>query len=147
MNRSMSNLQYSIEINAPREKVWNTLWQEKTFHEWADIIDPGMYIAGDLVEGNVVKFMSPKGFSVSSLVEIFIVNELVSFRHVMDIKGDVEVENEWTGGKESFSLTENRGVTTLTIELDTPPELEDNFKVILPKVLERVKILSEETNK
>jgi uncharacterized protein YndB with AHSA1/START domain len=139
----MKNLQFSIEIKAPRKKVWSTLWQEKTFHEWADIIDPGMYIEGDLKEGNRVKFMSPKGFSVSSLVESFIVNELVSFRHMMDIKGSVEVENEWTGGMESFSLTEYSGVTTLTIELDTPTELEENFKVILPKVLERVRMMSE----
>jgi uncharacterized protein YndB with AHSA1/START domain len=145
MNRIIKKLQFSIAIEAPREKVWNTLWQEKTFREWADIIDPGMYIDGDLKEGNRVKFMSPNGFGVTSLVERFIPNELVSFRHMMDTKEGEERKNEWTGGKECYSLTENSDLTTLTIELDTPPEQEDNFKVILPKVLECVKMMSEGT--
>jgi hypothetical protein len=29
----------SIEITAPRDKVWSTLWDEKTFRDWAGIID------------------------------------------------------------------------------------------------------------
>jgi hypothetical protein len=25
--------------NSPRDKVWSTLWDEKTFRDWAGIID------------------------------------------------------------------------------------------------------------
>ncbi len=44
---------------------------------------------------------------------------------------------------ESYSLTENGNLTTLTIALDVPPEQEEAFKDILPKALERVKVLAE----
>ena len=139
----MQKLQFSIEIRSPKETVWKTLWEDKTFRDWANIIDEGMYMTGDLKEGNEVQFISPSGFGVTSLVDKLIVNEFVSFRHMMDTQDGGEREKEWTGGTESYSLTENSGVTALTVELDAPPEQEENFKIRLPKVLKRVKILAE----
>lgn len=139
----MQKLQFSIEIKSPKETVWKTLWEDKTFRDWANNIDEGMYMTGDLKEGNEVQFMSPSGFGVTSLVDKLIVNEFVSFRHMMDTQDGEKREKEWTGGTESYSLTENSGVTTLTIELDVPPEQEENFNDRLPKALDRVKILAE----
>lgn len=139
----MQKLQFSIEIKSPKETVWKTLWEDKTFRDWANNIDEGMYMTGDLKEGKEVQFMSPSGFGVTSLVDKLIVNEFVSFRHMMDTQDGEKREKEWTGGTESYSLTENSGVTTLTIELDVPPEQEENFNDRLPKALDRVKILAE----
>jgi len=135
---------FSIEIHAPQEKVWRTLWQDKTFRDWTNNIDEGMYLLGELKEGNEVHFMSPNGFGVKSLVEKYVENESISFRHLMDTKDNAEREKEWTGGEESYSLTETNGITTLTVEMDLPPEQVENFKNIIPKALARVKWLSEE---
>lgn len=139
----MKKLQFSIDIEAPREKVWSILWDDKTFRDWANNIDEGMYMTGDLKEGNEVQFMSPNGFGVASFVSKLAVNEFVSFQHMMDTRDGEEREKEWTGGTESYSLTEKDGVTTLTIESGTPPEQEENFTIRLPKALQRVKILAE----
>lgn len=142
----MKRQNFSIEIRAPRDKVWNVLWDDTTFRDWANIIDEGTYMIGELKEGNEVQFISSVGgYGVTSLVEKLIPNEFVLFSHSADTKdsGEQEREKEWTGGMESYSLTEKDGDTTLTVEIDVPPEQEETFKVRQPKALERVKVLAE----
>ena len=142
----MKRMQFSIEIKAAKEKVWSTLWDDQTFREWASIIDEGTYIVGEIKEGNEVQFISSvSGYGVTSLVEKLTLNEFVSFRQIADTKdsGEREREKEWTGGTESYSLAENDGVTTLTVDIDVPPGQEETFQVRFPKALERVKYLAE----
>ncbi len=139
-------MQFSIEIKASREKVWNTLWEDKTFCDWASIIDEGTYMIGEMKEGNKVQFISSvSGYGVTSLIQKLAPNEFVSFMHVADTKesGEQEREKEWTGGTESYSLAEKDGVTTLTVELNVPRGQEEMSKVRFPKALKRVKILAE----
>ncbi len=101
-------------------------------------------MVGELKEGGEVQFISSvNGYGVTSLVEKLILNKLVSFRNMADKKDSGEREKEWTGGTESYSLAENDGVTTLTVNMDVPPGQEETFKIRLPKALERVKILAE----
>jgi hypothetical protein len=142
----MQRQQSSIKIKAPRERVWNTLWEDKTFRNWGNIIDEGQYMVGEIKEGNEVQFISSvSGYGVTSLVEKLTLNEFVSFRQIADTKdsGEREREKEWTGGTESYSLAENDGVTTLTVDIDVPLGQEETFKVRFPKALERVKFLAE----
>jgi len=142
----MKELQFSIKINAPKEKVWNTLWDDTTFRDWANIIDEGTYMKGVLKEGNKIQFISSvNGYGVTSLVEKLVQNELVVFRHMADTKdsGEQKREKDWTGGTESHSLTEVNGITTLTVEFDVPTEMEEIFIVRFPKALERIKALAE----
>lgn len=142
----MEKMQFSIEINATKERVWDTLWEDETFRQWASIIDPGTYMVGDLDEGNEIQFISAEnGYGVTSLVEKLKPGEFLLLRHQSDTQssGEQERKKEWTGGEESYRLTEKDGVTTLTVAFDVPPELEEYFKVNYPKALERVKVLAE----
>ena len=34
----MKEIQFLIEINASKERVWATLWEEVTFRDWANNI-------------------------------------------------------------------------------------------------------------
>ena len=142
----MQELQFSIEINAPAPRVWDTLWQDETFREWASIIDPETYMVGELKEGNELQFISAaSGYGVTSLVEKLVVGEFLRLRHRADTQDDGKRarENEWTGGEESYSLAEKEGTTTLTVAFDVPPELEEMFRVSYPKAMERIKVLAE----
>jgi uncharacterized protein YndB with AHSA1/START domain len=142
----MKEMQFSIEIHATKERVWDTLWQDETFREWASIIDPGTYMIGDLKEGNEVQFISSaNGYGVTSSVEKIVAGELLLLRHRADTQenGKRERGKEWAGGEESYSLVEKDGTTTLTVAFDVPPEMEEYFKVNYPKALERVKTLAE----
>lgn len=142
----MKEIQFSIKINASKEKVWNTLWEDATFRDWANIIDEGLYIKGVMKEGHEIQFISSvNGYGVTSLVERFTPNEFVLFKHRADTKesGEQERENEWTGGAESYSLAEKDGITTLIVKTDIPHEQEETFNIRFPKALERLKTLSE----
>lgn len=138
-------MQFSIEINATKESIWNTLWQDETLREWAGIIDPGTHMVGELKEGNQIQFISGNGYGVTSLVEKLVPGEFLLLRHSADTQdsGKRERENEWTGGEESYSLADKDGVTTLNASFDVPPEMEEYFQENYPKALERVKVLSE----
>ena len=142
----MKEMQFSIEINATKEEVWNTLWQDETFREWASIIDPNTYMVGELKEGNEVRFISStSGYGVTSMVEKLIAGEFLLLRHRADTQeeGKREREKEWTGSEERYALVEKDGSTALTVAFDVPPGLEEYFKANYPKALERVKVLAE----
>ena len=144
----MKEMQFTLEIHASRERVWDTLWQDETFREWAGIIDPGTHMIGDLIEGNEVQYISGNGYGVTSLVEKLMPGEFLLLRHSADTQenGAQERKNEWTGGKESYSLSEKAGTTTLTAAFDVPPEMEEYFKTSYPRALKQVKVLAERGN-
>ena len=144
---NMKKLQFSIEIDASKERVWATLWDDKSFRDWASIIDEGTYMQGEMIEGNEIQFISSvNGYGVTSLIEKLTPNEFILFRHSADTKesGQHQREKEWTGGTESYSLTENNGVTALIVKTDVPQEMEEMFNIRLPQALERIKTLAEE---
>lgn len=142
----MKQLHFSIQIQAPKETVWKTLWQDATFREWAGIIDPGTYMRGELRQGNEVEFISAEnGYGVTSLVEKVLPEEALVLRHRADTQdaGARERDEQWTGGTESYRLEEQEGVTTLTVSFGVPSEMEEYFVTTYPKALEKVKELSE----
>ncbi len=141
----MKEMQFEIEINTSKEQVWNALWQDETFREWAGIIDPGTHIVGELIEGNQVQFISENGYGVTSLVEKLTENQFLLLRHEADTQdnGKSERAHEWTGGAETYSLAEKDGITTLTVSFGVPSKMEDYFAINYPKALNRVKVLAE----
>ena len=142
----MKELQFSIEIEATKEKVWATLWQDSTFREWAGLIDPGTYMVGEIKEGNELQFISAEnGYGVTSLVETLIDGEFLLLRHQADTQevGTKTREPEWTGSSESYELKEHDDHTTLIVTFEVPPQQEEYFTAAYPKALDRLKALAE----
>ncbi len=138
-------MQFSIEIRASKERVWDTLWQDETLRQWAGIIDPGTYMVGDLEEGNEVQYISGNGYGVTSKVLKLMPGEFLLLRHSADTQdtGKQEREKEWTGGEESYTLKEEDDTTTLVVTFDVPEDMEEYFQITYPKALEQVKLLAE----
>lgn len=142
----MKELEFTVEIEASKHKVWNTMWQDATFRAWAGLIDPGTYMKGELKEGGEVEFISSEnGYGVTSLVEKIIPSELLVLRHEADTQeiGTKTRKKEWTGGTEAYTLTEKDGVTTLTVAFDVPPNQEAYFTEHYPLALNKLKELAE----
>ncbi|MBP7807172.1 hypothetical protein KA047_01610 [Candidatus Saccharibacteria bacterium] len=142
----MKQMQFTVEISADRQKVWDTLWQDKTFREWAGLIDPGTYMVGELKAGNEVQFISAEnGYGVTSLVAEVTPCESLLLKNKADTQksGTESRDDEWTGGEENYSLTEKEGTTSLSAAFDVPPEMEEYFALNYPKALQRVKELAE----
>lgn len=126
--------------------MWQTLWSDRTFRDWASRIDEGTYMVGELKEGHDIQFISgDSGYGVTSRVLKVVPHAFLSLRQLLDTKGHGTQarEPEWAGGEESYALAEQGGVTTLTATIDVPPGLEEMFKVRFPQALERVKVLAE----
>lgn len=142
----MVELNYTIKINATKQKIWAVLWEDQTFREWANLIDEGTYMKGELKEGGEVEFISSvNGYGVTSFVERLIPEEFVLLKHLEDTQeyGTDQREKEWTGGSESYRLSEGDGLTELTLVMDVPEDLENYFNGVYPSVLNSIKALSE----
>ncbi len=142
----MKDMHFTVEIHASKETVWDVLWQDQTFRQWAGLIDPGTYMVGELKPGKEVQFISAEnGYGVTSLVAELVPNESLVLKHRADTKesGTKERENEWTGGTESYELVEKGGVTTLKVTFDVPEDMEEYFAGNYPKALNCVKLLAE----
>lgn len=141
----MHTLNFQVQINSPARTVWNVLWQDATLREWAGIVDPGTYMVGELVEGATVQFNSAEGYGVTSLVAKLIPNEFILFRHKADTKdiGESRRHDQWTGGEESYTLTEKDGITTLMLQFDVPDDLVEVMNEVYPRALNRIKELAE----
>ena len=144
----MKEMKFTTDIRASRQKVWDVLWHDDTFREWAGIIDPGTYMVGDLEVGSEIQFISSEnGYGVTSLVEDLVHGELLVLNHRADTQntGASEREKEWTGGTEVYSLAQSGDITTLVVAIDVPVDMEDYFSVNYPKAVERIKQLAQQS--
>ena len=145
----MEKKEFKISINAPKEKVWKVLWDNASYPKWTSAFSEDSHAVTDnWKEGSKVLFLDGKGNGMVSKVEANKPNEFMSFKHLGDVKNGVEdinneQQNQWSGAHENYTLKETGDVTTLTVEMDITDEYKDYFMNTWPKVLEQVKILSE----
>jgi uncharacterized protein YndB with AHSA1/START domain len=63
----MQKINFSISINAPKEKVWKVLWNDDSYRKWTSAFAEGSYAVTDnWKEGTKVKFLDPKGSGMIS---------------------------------------------------------------------------------
>ncbi len=145
----MQKINFSTNINAPKEKVWETLWDDASYRKWTSAFAEGSYaVTENWKEGSEVRFLDPKGSGMISRVAANRTNEYMSFEHLGEVKDGVadttsEKVKAWAGGTENYTLKETNGITTLSIDMDIMDEYKDMFMQMWPKALEQVKILSE----
>lgn len=144
----MKQLNFSIQINAPKEKVWSTLLDDKTYRQWASAFSEGSYAVGDWSEGSKMLFLGTEGSGMTSRIARHIPNEYISILHLGMIANgvedfDSEETKKWSGALENYSVQENNGATTLNIDMDSTEDFEAYFRETWPKALEKVKALSE----
>ncbi len=144
----MEKLNFKTSINAPKEKVWKTLWDDASYRKWTSAFSEGSHADTDWKEGSKVLFLDGKGDGMVSRIETIRPNEFMSFKHLGEVKNGVEdTESDkvkgWAGALENYTLKEVNGTTELTVEMDMNEDFKDYFVGTFPKALEQVKILSE----
>ena len=144
-NPILNQLHYTIDIDAPRDKVWRVLWDDASFRDWSSVFAEGSYAVSDWKEGSTVQFIDPSSNSgMQAIIEKKRPGEYISFRHEAEIKdGKVQPAPAWSGAHENYTLTNNDGRTTLKVDVDAADEHRKMFEDTFPKALKRVKALSE----
>lgn len=139
----MKTLKFTTKINAPKEKVWGTLWNDSTYRQWTSVFSKDSHAVSDWKEGSNIQFIDDKGDGMFSIIEKKIPNQQMSFKHLGELKNGVEEKKDWTGAMENYFLSEKNGVTELTMEMDSNEEFEKYFSETFPKAIELIKQISE----
>lgn len=150
----MQKLHFKILINAPKEKVWNTMLQDATYRQWTKPFNPsGSYFEGNWDEGSKILFLgsNPETGEVGGMVSRIAQNkrhELISIEHLGEIKGGVEDTTSekvklWQGAEENYKFTDVNNGTEVSVELIVPDEFKDYMDDTWPKALAVLKEMCE----
>ena len=145
----MKPLHYSVDIDAPRDKVWQVLWSDDTYGAWTSAFAPGSRAISDWQQGSRIQFLDGEGSGMESVIDKLVPEEYMSFRHTAEILGGEvqqldERTSQWSGGHEDYRLTERNGATTVDVDLEAPEEYADMFNDKFPQALRRLKEIAEE---
>ncbi len=148
----MHKLQFSIVINAPRERVWNTMLNDETYRQWTAEFMPGSHYVGDWNKGSKILFLGPDGKgNMSGMVSRIKENrrhEYVSIEHLGFVQnGKEDTTSEavkcWAGALENYTFKDLNGKTEVLVEMDTNEEYREMFENTWPKALQKLKKLAE----
>ena len=147
----MDKLHFSIVINAPKEKVWDTMLDDKTYRQWTEAFMPGSYYKGDWNKGSKILFIGPGENGDMGMVSRIKENQkykFISIEHygiVKDGKEDTSSDeiNAWAGAHENYTFNEKNGTTEVLVDLDTVEEYKEMFEGMWPKALNKLKDLAE----
>lgn len=147
----MENLEFVKTINAPREKVWNALWEDANYREWTSAFAEGSHAVTDWKQGSKILFLDAKGEGMVSEVADIRPNEFMSIRHLGIVKDGVEdtsspESGEWSGGYENYLLQTEDGQTKLTVTMEAvsiPKDFIAYFQNTWPKALDKLKQVAE----
>jgi hypothetical protein len=150
----MQKLHFSIIINAPKEKVWHTMLEDKTYREWTTAFNRGSYYKGDWSKGSKILFLGPdpetgiEGGMVSRIVE----NkpyEYISIKHLGIVKNGVEdttseEAKKWAPAFENYTFREKDSATEVLVDMDIDEKEAETFNKMWPDALQRLKAIAEQ---
>ncbi len=149
----MQKLNFSITINTPKEKVWNTMLEDATYRLWTTPFSEGSYYKGDWSKGSKIIFLGPnpetgkEGGMVSKIAENKL-NEYISIEHLGIINDGVEDTTseevkKWTPAFENYTFKDLKGKTELLVDMDINDEYKEMFEGMWPKALQVLKEIAE----
>ena len=147
----MEKLHFSVNINASKEKVWQTLWDDTTYRKWTSAFHETSYAVTDnWKEGTKVLFLDGNGSGMVSTVAANKAPDFMSFKHLGEVKDGIEDTTSekvkaWSGALENYTLAEANGITTVHIEMDCDDSFKEMFSQMWPKALEKLKQIAEKS--
>lgn len=148
----MEKLHFSVDISAPKEKVWKTMLEDETYRQWTEVFGSGSHYEGNWDEGSKILFLAPDqegrmGGMVSTIAENR-PQEFISIKHIGLIHDGVEdTESEearkWAPAYENYTFTEENGRTTVAVDMDIEEEHQEMFQDMWAKALQKLKELAE----
>lgn len=146
----MKTIKFAIFINAPKEKVWNTMLEDATYREWTKPFNGNSHYRGDWNEGSKMFFVGTPDDSKeeSGMVSRIAKNvpfTFISIQHIGLLENGVEKPWEGVGEAfENYTFTEKDSGTQVDVELtNIPDDYVAEMDKMWPKSLEALKALAE----
>ncbi len=149
---AMIKLNFSITINASKERVWQAMFADKTYREWTSAFMPGSYFEGSWETGSPIRFLMQDelgnvGGMLSRIAESKLF-EFMGIEHLGMVNAGVDdtesdAAKAFAGAREDYYFSEKNGVTTIRVEQDMSEEYAPMMQEAWPKALNILKALSE----
>ena len=151
----MNKLHFSITINAPKAKVWSTMLDDATYRVWTEAFSTGSHYVGDWSKGSKIIFLGqdPNTGEIGGMVSRIADNRLheyISIEHLGMMQDDKEsyftdsgAMKGWAGAHENYTFKEKNGATEVLVDLDITEDVKEDFDVMWPKALQKLKELAE----
>jgi len=150
----MKKLTYTVKITAPVRVVWETMLEDETYRDWASAFHDGSFFEGGWERGDSIRFLGPNDDgTLGGLLGVIERNDPRSFvsvrylgqvdRGVDDL--DSELAQSIAGSHENYSFSEEGGVTTVLVELDSDEQFVEMFDEMWPLALARLKEIAEQS--
>ena len=151
---TLETAHFSVEINAPAEKVFEKMLYRPGYNQWTEIFSPGSDYEGNWEKGSSINFIvvGPDGKKEGMVSRIL---DHVPNRHVVIEHLGVLVNGEpitdgpesmgWAGAKEIYTLHNAKdGATNVEIAVDVSQPYKAYFDKYWPAALQKLKEISEE---
>lgn len=149
----MQKLLFLILINAPKDKVWHSMLDDKPYREWTKAFNEGSHYKGSWEKGSKILFLGPdpntgeEGGMVSRIAE----NkpyEFISIEHLGIVQNGVEdttseVARKWAPAFENYTFNDKDGATEVLVDIDIEDEHAQMFNEMWPEALRKLKELAE----
>ena len=152
----MEKLNFSIVIDAPKEKVWKTVINKDTYEQWAAVFMPGSSYVGDWAEGSKILFLAPdEEGKLSGMLDRIKENRQYHYISIESVgvvsNGEEDTTSQeaknWAGSLENYTFKDLDGKTELRVDLtlegEINPKMLEMFEKTWPKALNKLKELAE----
>lgn len=141
----INRLQFSIDIKASEERIWEALWDDTHYRDWSGSFGEGShYVVDNWEEGSTIMFLASDQSGIYSIIERHVPHKTIQFRHIGNVvsgkKQLIDDESKkWSGATESYSLSKGAEFFTLLVEIDVLDEHVAFMSSKLPIALEKIK--------
>ena len=139
----MKTISFTIDINAPINKVWDALWNDDNYRKWTNNFYLGSFYESDWEVGGKTLFLGPNRDGMFATITKLEKPYEVVFNHLGEIVNGVESVKYDNDSFEKYQLKEIDGITRLVIYLDTLDEYEQDMNEGFSKGIEDIKRISE----
>jgi len=149
----IEKLHFEITIDAPVERVYETMLSKKQFEEWTAVFNPTSRYEGSWEKGAKIVFIgTDENGSTGGMLGVIkenIPNEFVIIEYTGFIQNDQEITSGpeiegWAGSCENYTFKAVDKKTLLSVDLDTNREFLNYFSETYPKALEKLKSICEQ---
>lgn len=138
----------SIEILAPKERVWSILLEDRYTRQWYSEFSKGSHAETDWMLGSKAVFLDDTGFGLVARVIEHKPLETVSVEYEGIVGNgqefyDTPEARQVRGGRETYHLSETRRGTLLEVASDMAEQYFEVMQLAWGRALSRIKNLAE----
>lgn len=145
----MKSLFFNMKINAPKQKVWDIMFEPELYRAWRVAFSPNSHYEGKLEQGERIKIFDPDVGGAFASIEELEKYSSIFLRYVSIISKDnqedtqSDVAKAWMITTEKYTFSQSEGITILTIEIKTHDDFAEMFSKSWQLALKKLKDLVE----